>query len=97
MTNLGSLGVAAGIPATFFVGTAPNGTFIGTVTTTGPLLPGQFEVVKIDYPVPAGSGPLDFYVLVDGGATGIEAGAESECLEDNNAASVQKIQCTTPL
>ena len=97
VTNLGSLGVAAGVPATFFVGTAPSGTFIGTVTTTGPLLPGQFEVVEIDYPVPAGSGPLDFYVVVDGGATGIEAGAESECLEDNNAASVQKIQCTTPL
>jgi hypothetical protein len=96
VTNRGSLGVAAGIPATFFLGTAPNGTFIGTVNTTGSLLPGQFEVVEIEFTLPPGSGPLDFYVVVDGGATGLEDGAESECLEDNNAASLQKVECDTP-
>lgn len=87
--NLGSLGVAAGIPVTFYQGASVNGPVIATVYTTKALLPGQFEVVSATAPV---TGPdMAFAVRVDADGSGM--GTENECLEDNNDAAVQGVTC----
>lgn len=91
--NHGSLGVAAGVDVSFYAGTLPNGALIASKKTTVPLLPGQYEVVNADYPAPAGAAASDFYVVVDGDASG--KGSVSECLEDNNTASVASVFCST--
>ncbi len=91
VVNQGSLGVAAGIPVSFYAGVPGSGTFIATAFTTGALLPGQYEIVSVDYPVPAASGAMAFYVIVDADENG--DGTENECLEDNNTASVADVVC----
>lgn len=88
--NQGSLGVAGGIPVSFYHGTGTGGTYLGTVHTTGALLPGQFEIVKWTVS-PAPSAADTFFVVVDADMNGV--GTESECLEDNNDASVQGVVC----
>jgi len=85
--NLGSLGVAAGIPVSFYEGLSATGTPIGTATTTKALLPGQFEIVTISAPTNGTS----FSVRVDADASGM--GTENECLEDNNDAGVEDVVC----
>jgi hypothetical protein len=89
--NHGSLGVAAGVDVTFYAGVSPSGTLIATAKTTMSLLPGQYEVVSADYDVPASGAAETFYVVVDGDAGGVSA--VSECLEDNNEASVDGVTC----
>jgi hypothetical protein len=89
--NLGSLGVAAGIPVTFYAGQSAAGAFIVTKLTQGVLLPGQYEVVTADYVVPVGATQLSFYVVVDADEQG--NGTENECLEDNNGAGVDDVSC----
>jgi hypothetical protein len=89
--NHGSLGVPAGVAVTFYAGQSPNGTLIATAKTTQALLPGQYEVVSADYPLMTGDTTSAFYVVVDGDAMGM--GAVSECLEDNNEASVTQVSC----
>ena len=88
--NHGSLGVAAGVDVSFYVGTSPNGTLITSTKTSGALLPGEYEVVGADYTVPSGAMNLSFYVVVDGLTSG---GAVSECLEDNNTGNVSGVTC----
>ncbi|APR78940.1 Rhs-family protein [Minicystis rosea] len=88
--NHGSLGVAAGVDVSFYAGTSPNGTLISSAKTTIPLLPGQYEVVSTDWQVPAGNTVKTFYVVVDGAES---TNAVSECLEDNNQASVDGVSC----
>lgn len=85
--NLGSLGVAAGIPVSFYEGATATGTPIATVNTTQALLPGQFEIVTVSAPTNGTS----FSVRVD--ADGMGMGQENECLEDNNDASVEDVIC----
>ena len=89
--NHGSLGVAAGVKVSFYTGTSPGGTLIKTTATTKALLPGQYEVVVVDYPVPASAAATSFYVIVDGDAQGM--GVINECLEDNNQAAVDGVTC----
>ncbi len=91
--NHGSLGVAAGVKVSFYAGTSAAGAPIAEAFTKTALLPGQFEVVGADYAVPAGSTKMSFYVAVDGATPG--GTPVSECLEDNNAASVDGVSCPT--
>lgn len=91
--NHGSLGVAAGVKVSFYAGTSAMGTPIAEAATKKALLPGQLEVVSVDYAVPSGSSKMSFYVAVDGATPG--APSVTECLEDNNAASVDGVSCPT--
>ena len=91
MQNHGSLGVAAGVKVSFYAGTSAASMLIADAATTKALLPGQYEVVGVDYMVPVGAAALSFYVAVDGAMPGMSA--VSECLEDNNAASVDGVMC----
>jgi hypothetical protein len=90
--NHGSLGVAAGVKVSFYVGTSGAGASFAESFTKTALLPGQYEAVGADYTVPAG-GPakLSFSVAVDGVMPGTSS--INECLEDNNAASVDGVSC----
>jgi len=89
--NQGSLGVAAGIPVSFFAGTDANAPFIATVSTTKALLPGELEVVSVVYDIVGSSTNMSFFVVVDADKDG--NGTENECLEDNNNGSVDKVSC----
>jgi hypothetical protein len=91
--NMGSLGVAAGIPVTFYRGTpsSPVET-IGTTATTTALLPGAYERVTMRYDFPADEEPpFDFFVVVDDSGDGTST--ETECNEDNNTAVVTDVDC----
>ncbi|EYF04061.1 Hemolysin-related protein RbmC [Chondromyces apiculatus DSM 436] len=91
--NQGSLGVPAGVKVRFYRGTSDSGTFIGEAVTTMPLLPGQYEVVTVTYDVPDGDQDMSFYVEVDKAEMGQDA--FNECLEDNNSASLDGVDCPT--
>lgn len=88
--NKGALGVPAGINVRFYRGTDATGQFIGEVQTTKALLPGQYELVTVNYSV-AGNEIMSFYVEVDKDAMG--AGAQNECLEDNNSTTLDGVEC----
>jgi hypothetical protein len=88
--NHGSLGVPAGVTVDVYAGASPNGVLVASKQTTQPLLPGQYELVSVDYPVPPSAAADAFYVIVDGASA---TGAVSECLEDNNLASVTGVSC----
>lgn len=89
--NKGALGVPAGINVRFYRGSNAMGTFIGEAQTTKPLLPGQYELVTMNYPVQANE-VMSFFVEVDKDAMG--AGNQNECLEDNNAATLDGVECS---
>ncbi len=90
--NHGSLGVAPGVKVSFYVGTSGAGASFAEALTKTALLPGQYESVAADYMVPSG-GPakLSFSVAVDGVTPGTSS--IRECLEDNNAATVDGVSC----
>ncbi|MEO8877982.1 MAG: hypothetical protein ABI461_20485, partial [Polyangiaceae bacterium] len=90
--NLGSLGVAAGVKVDFYLGNSATGTLLGEKMTTGALLPGQSEIVALDYPLSGKPGPFAFFVTVDGGAT---ASAVPECNEANNSGGAGGVICPT--
>ncbi|MEM9074876.1 MAG: FG-GAP-like repeat-containing protein [Myxococcota bacterium] len=89
--NVGSLGVEAGVPVSFYRGPldAP-GDLIGTETTAIPLLPGASTVVSIDAPL-EGDPPYEFHAVVDDDGSG--AGIITECNEDGNAEDIADIDC----
>ena len=89
--NHGSLGVAAGVKVSFHAGTSAAGMLIADAATKTALLPGQGKLVGVDYPVPVGAANPSFYVAVDGATPG--KSSVSECLEDNNSASVDGVTC----
>ena len=89
--NQGSLGVAPGVKVRFFRGTDAMGTLIGEAETTTPLLPGQYELVTIAYTLVPTDVVMSFYVEVDQDDMG--QSALNECLEDNNAASLDGVEC----
>ena len=91
--NKGSQGVPPGVVVTFYRGDSTAGTLIGSVSTTGTLLPGQYELVTLEYTLIAGDASMAFYVLVDQDDMG--NGALNECLEDNNSASLAGVECTS--
>ena len=93
ISNVGSMGVAAGIPVSFYLGSAlSSAKLIQTVLTPAPLLPGQAQLIPLQFSVPAGtSGPFDFWVVVDDDGAG--KGKETECNENNNALSLKSASC----
>jgi hypothetical protein len=90
VTNLGALGVPAGIAVAFYHLDASGGrTLLGVGHTTRVLLPGASERVRIDWsPLPPElvDVVLTIEVVVDDDGTG--AGAFHECDETNNAATI---------
>lgn len=88
--NGGSLGVPAGVKVDFYLGTDASGQFLGEKTTTKALLPGDSEIVTLNFPLAGHSGPLSFFVTVDGGKS---ASVVPECLEDNNSAGAGGVIC----
>lgn len=90
--NKGSQGVGPGVIVTFFRGDSDQGMIIGSASTTGTLLPGQYEVVTVDYTLVAGDATMSFYVLVDKDDAGNSF--LNECLEDNNGAKLEGVECS---
>lgn len=93
VSNIGSLGVKAGIKVTFYQGSAGWPTAIlGTVSTTKTLLPGESQLLTVNFVPPVGYlGPFDFWVRVDDDGKGL--GGETECNENNNIASITNVTC----
>jgi hypothetical protein len=89
--NKGALGVPAGINVRFYRGTDATGAFIGVAQTTKPLLPGQYELVTMNYIVPGGDMNMSFYVEVDKNDMG--GSDTNECLEDNNGTTLGGVEC----
>jgi hypothetical protein len=89
--NKGTLGVPPGVKVRFYRGSNASGTFIGEAVTQKALLPGQYELVTVPYAVQAGDLTMSFYVEVDKNDMG--QGSVNECLEDNNAAKLDGVQC----
>ena len=89
--NVGNLGVAAGVPVTFYEGTlAMPGATIGTAMTMVDLLPGASTVVTMDAPL-VGDPPYEFHVVVDDDGAG--GSIVEECREDNNDAELGEVDC----
>ncbi|MBI4700976.1 MAG: VCBS repeat-containing protein [Deltaproteobacteria bacterium] len=87
-TNIGAVGVPAGIQVAFYrlVDPGPTRELLGVAKTTKVLLPGASEPVAVDWsPLPpdARHVPVSFEVVVDDDGTG--AGVANECDESNNA------------
>ncbi len=89
VTNLGSLGVGAGVAVDFYQGTPEDSVLLGTVSTPQALLPGASVVLSFE--VPALHVPTDFYVVVDPQGSGVLA--VPECDESNNEASLIAVMC----
>lgn len=90
--NKGTIGVAPGAKVRFYRGDAPPaGTFIAEAVTTTALLPGQYELVTVDYAVMPQETVMSFYVEVD--KDDMDEGNLNECLEDNNVAQLGGVQC----
>jgi hypothetical protein len=91
VANIGNLGVPAGVEVAFYEGTpsAPLG-FLGTASTTVPLLPGASTLVTIEVPL-EGSPPFAFFAVVDDDGTGV--GVIVECDEDNNREAIDGVDC----
>jgi hypothetical protein len=88
VTNLGALGVPAGIAVEFHEGTSAADPIVGTGTTSIALLPGQStQVVAL---VPAPTVDTDYFVVVDGGST---TGTVVECDETNNDDGATDVAC----
>ncbi|UQA62757.1 FG-GAP repeat domain-containing protein [Polyangium aurulentum] len=89
--NKGTIGVAPGAKVRFYRGNGANGTFVGEAVTTKALLPGQYELVTVDYNVMPQETEMSFYVEVDKDDAG-QSGL-NECLEDNNGATLDGVKC----
>ena len=91
VTNIGSLGVEAGVDVTFYEGVDANGVFLQTYTTPVPLLPGASTKIVHNVPAPPMGQTADFFVEVDHASEG--NGAILECDEGNNTSVIQDGQC----
>ena len=89
--NQGSLGIGPGVKVRFYLGQDATGMLLKQVTTQGPLLPGQAEVVQFTLNDPSSYPMLDFFVDVD--MSDPMPGAFKECLEDNNSANLGAVMC----
>lgn len=91
VTNVGSLGVPAGVPVTFRAGPldAP-GEVVATGVTDAALLPGASVIVEAVVEV-EGDGPFSFVAEVDRDADGGEV--VLECDEDDNRAGIDGADC----
>jgi hypothetical protein len=88
VSNIGALGVPAGVQVDFYEGTDTSGTFLGSGTTTESLLPGASTVVELTVPAPASA--TDYFVLVNaqGGALVVV-----ECDDTNNTDLTTEAGC----
>jgi hypothetical protein len=97
--NQGARAVASGVTVAFSV-TLPDGTEIdaGSVATTGTILPGESEEVRLPWDIPEDMelGTFDIRAVVDP-ATDPEFGMVRECDEANNTAGPVEAQCTSVL
>ena len=93
VANMGSLGVNKGIKVSFYSGTPGKASLLlKTVATTKALLPGSSQLLTMSFALTAGQlGPFDFWVRVDDDGNGL--GAETECREDNNKATITGVKC----
>ena len=91
VVNEGSLGVMAGVPVAFYRGTtADPAAFLGTASTTVPLLPGATTVVELSVPL-SGPSPWSFLAVVDDDGAG--GSVVDECDESDNAATIEGLSC----
>ncbi len=88
VSNIGSLGVPAGISVEFFAGEDANGQLVGMGTTAVALLPGQATTVSISTAAPLEAS--SYFARVDGDD---ESGTVDECDESNNAAALTEVAC----
>lgn len=86
--NQGSVGAPAHIEVSFYEGTPPNGTFLGSAFTTKALGPGMSEQVKLSATAKSNQA---YYAVADASSAG--AGAINECIEDNNTATIGGVGC----
>lgn len=94
VSNIGSLGVAAGVKVDFYLGTSATGLLLGEKTTTGALLPGASEIVSLTFSVTGHTPPYQFFVTVNGGESdGGSPGTVPECNENNNSGGADGITC----
>ena len=65
--NAGWSSSPVGVPVAFYGGVSPTVTYFGTVTTTRSLLPGQYELLSLEFAIGQGneSLPHDFQVVVN--------------------------------
>jgi hypothetical protein len=97
--NVGDAGAPADIPVAFYEGVAPDYEYIGLGRTTNPLLPGQSQIVELDWTIPDGreTDPFVFTAAVDddgsGGEPAMGAGVLDECEEDNNVSPAAETAC----
>jgi len=86
VTNLGAIGVPAGIPVAFYQLEPGPRTLIDVRHTTTVLLPGASQPLSVDWSVPPelATAEVTFEVVVDDDGSG--AGMANECDETNNAA-----------
>ncbi len=87
VTNIGALGVPPGAIVTFYEGTSPAGTNLGTAATTQALLPGGSTLVTLVVTAPPND--TDYFAEVDGTAVVTVA----ECDTGNNGAQVTQVGC----
>ncbi|NOZ84873.1 MAG: hypothetical protein GXP49_01150, partial [Deltaproteobacteria bacterium] len=90
--NVGALGVAPGLPVSFYYGTENNpGDYLGTAETTEAVLPGGSTLVTYDYVVPEGGvKEKQFFARVDDKGDG--TGTQNECNEDNNTGETKLLE-----
>ena len=87
VTNLGALGVAAGVPVTV---RAPDDSVIATARTSRVLMPGASEVLSVSWaPLPAAAreGPVTVRATVDDDGAG--GSAVRQCRTDNDEATLE--------
>jgi hypothetical protein len=91
--NTGAAGAVPGIPVAFYLGEPPGGTPIGTTATTLRLLPGESELVWVDFVLPEElqAVPFRWYVVADDDGSG--DGRVNECHEDNNVGGPAETTC----
>ena len=90
VANQGTRGIPAGMPVQFFRETATDTELLATVTTTGPLFPGQVEQVSYQLTLPANELSVAFTYIVTVNGDG---SFSPDCNPDDNARSVLDVRC----
>ncbi|MBI2896370.1 MAG: hypothetical protein HYY06_22625 [Deltaproteobacteria bacterium] len=91
--NGGAAGAMPGASVAFYLGEPPDGSLIGTTETTARLLPGESELVYVDFTLPEELQAESFrwYVVADDDGSG--DGRLNECHEDNNVGGPVETTC----
>lgn len=93
VANKGNLGVAAGVPVTFYSGKVgdANAVALMTVNTSAGILPGATTQVVAEVDL-SGTPPFHFHAIVDD--DGSQAESLVECDETNNGAGIDDVACS---